>query len=546
MTDYFSLPLMNVYTFNHDTRKLSSKHMRLPASSNTTSPTLVYTPGTSDGLTLELVVVGSGRAVYFLQTPTNETSPQQAAARERAVRKAKRKVQELERMAEQLEQALLGDSSPPADCHDEQLGDRSCSDTSFDPEAEKTFESDKSCGSCGSDGDDSDSKTESAVITWDSEPSMSFASSSESLSCSSSCSSCDAVSLSIMSITSPLPSEFSLFAAEELSEAPVLLLAPPISRSSSIARILDELEASTVSPPADLDTFPPLPFYRASFRTISSIALAESRQQSPDDVARGIPRSTVPSGSTAESANDVEDGESWVTELFGSDSDAPKEADGLRVDTERSVVRPVGKSSRLPEQAERTRVMTLDYLPPITASRCEIFFGNVAFPSTGAPSVPGPPHARSFASSIDKPRRKRKADDDDLQTSMSSSVQRLRKISKVAHTVVVPTTIVSYRGAKPAACRTRLLTTTVKRSLTTPAPLVQSSRPGLTASISSAGRRVPGQKLKRKRHPVDSRSDSEDNIPLARLLRRAKKQRTAVPPRATAFATPAAPAPNAF
>ncbi len=115
MTDYFSLPLMNVYTFNHDTRKLSSKHMRLPASSDTTSPTLVYTPGTSDGLTLELVVVGSGRAVYFLQTPTNETSPQQAAARDRAVRKAKRKVQELERMAEQLEQALLGDLSPPAD-----------------------------------------------------------------------------------------------------------------------------------------------------------------------------------------------------------------------------------------------------------------------------------------------------------------------------------------------------------------------------------------------------------------------------------------------
>ncbi len=204
---------------------------------------------------------------------------------------------------------------------------------------------------------------------------MSFASSSESLSCSSSCSSCDAVSLSIMSITSPLPSEFSLFAAEELREAPVLLLAPPISRSSSIARILDELEASTASSPAVLDTFPPLPFYRASFRSISSIALAESRQQSPDDVARGIPRSTVPSGNTAESAHDVEDGESWVTELFGSDSDATKEADALRVDTERSVVRPVGKSSRLPEQAERTRVMTLDYLPPITASRCEMYVG---------------------------------------------------------------------------------------------------------------------------------------------------------------------------
>ncbi len=174
------------------------------------------------------------------------------------------------------------------------------------------------------------------------------------------------------------------------------------------------------------------------------------------------------------------------------------------------------------------------------------FFGNMAFPSPGTPSVPGPPHARSFASSIDKPRRKRKADNDDLQTSTSSSVQRLRKISKVAHTVVVPTTMILYRGAKPAACRTQLFTSTVKRSLTTPAPLVQSSRPGLTASISSAGRRVLGQKLKRKRHPVDSRSDSEDDIPLARLLRRAKKQRTMVSPRATAFATPAAPASNAF
>ncbi|KAI0718274.1 hypothetical protein C8T65DRAFT_639578 [Cerioporus squamosus] len=510
--------------------------MHLPASSDSARPALVYTPGTPDPQTPELVLVGRGRAVYFLQTPTEETVPGQASARKRAVRKAKKRVQELERMAEQLEQALLDDSAPDVEHHDEELdGDRSfCGDASFDSDAGESFSDDDSYDSdtsYASDEADSDSDAESIIITWESETSMSSASSCSSLSSSSSWSSDDAVS----SIPPTLPSGFSLedLAADDLPNwEPIESSTDPCPTTSISQDVAEQREELAATAPASIaaDSVPPA-------------------SKHADDVVCEVLRSSASSSNLAEYVAGGEDEESWEVELFGETVDAPEVPKALRANGEGSVVRPDRKLSRLPNQIQRTVIKTLDCAPPIMPLRCDIIFGNVVFPSLVETSMPRPLDATASISSAETPRKKRKADDD----------ERLCKKAKHVHTVVSPAPAVSLGGAAPVVRGFHLNSTLpAKRGhqLPTPAPallpsLVRSSHPRLPGS---AKRRVPVQIHKRKRHSgdgrTDSASDSEEEIPLARLLTSpAKKLRTTVPAamaRAVAFANSAAPAPNAF
>ena len=120
MSDYFTLPISTVYTFDPNTRKLTPELMRVPGTSKASSPTQVYTPGTPDlpvlgkdteGL-VEEVVIRRGHAVYFLQKPLLSECLN-IESTERALRKAKKEVRDIERMAQELEAAMLPDGEAP-------------------------------------------------------------------------------------------------------------------------------------------------------------------------------------------------------------------------------------------------------------------------------------------------------------------------------------------------------------------------------------------------------------------------------------------------
>ena len=122
MSDCFFSDLTTVYTFDPSSGELSSKSMRLLNSSDSTSLAPVFTPGIPDIPVLhkdtpgvERFAVDSGRPVYFVKTPTEETSPEQTIACQRAVCKAKKMGYAMERMARQVELELADDLASPSE-----------------------------------------------------------------------------------------------------------------------------------------------------------------------------------------------------------------------------------------------------------------------------------------------------------------------------------------------------------------------------------------------------------------------------------------------
>ncbi|KAI0688862.1 hypothetical protein C8Q76DRAFT_862236 [Earliella scabrosa] len=120
MSDYFSHHTTTVYNFDSSTGKLTPELVRLPGSSNPTTPAPVYTPGTrnlpllgkdTQGLVDE-VVIRRGQAVYFVhvQGPASGSSVDVDESR-RTLRQARKEVRQIERMAQELEAALLQDDS---------------------------------------------------------------------------------------------------------------------------------------------------------------------------------------------------------------------------------------------------------------------------------------------------------------------------------------------------------------------------------------------------------------------------------------------------
>lgn len=129
MADYFSLPLATTYTFDPTTGQLTSELMRLPGSSMTTiradshlhEALHVPTLGKDTSGLVDEVVIGRGKAVYFLEKPCPDGSQPGGTGDEtreegRELRKAKRRVREIENMALDLEAAMMqADGVPKAD-----------------------------------------------------------------------------------------------------------------------------------------------------------------------------------------------------------------------------------------------------------------------------------------------------------------------------------------------------------------------------------------------------------------------------------------------
>lgn len=132
MADYFSSPIATVYTFDPNTGILTPELMRVPGASKPSSPNQVHTPGAgaqdlpilgkdTQGL-VEEVVIGRGHAVYFLRKPLL-TEPLDAEKNDCALRRAKKEVRAMERMARELDAVLVqDDSAPEADRYVPRIG----------------------------------------------------------------------------------------------------------------------------------------------------------------------------------------------------------------------------------------------------------------------------------------------------------------------------------------------------------------------------------------------------------------------------------------
>ncbi|RPD56198.1 hypothetical protein L227DRAFT_566264 [Lentinus tigrinus ALCF2SS1-6] len=632
MSDYFSLPLTVVYTFDAGTGKLSSKPMRLPSSANPSSPDTQDVPvlGRDTPGLIDQVIVSPLRAVYFVHTPTEETGPQQIALRERAVRKAKHMVREMERMVDQLERALLEDVTPETNndpgaevdqsffINTSRNSQKEGTITSEHDSDEEVFSDDDEYSYCSYSSDDSDisddedpyyeSDSDSVIVTWQSNTSLSSSSSTDSLSSSgsleslssstssSSLSSCDSVNFSspiLPSSANPPPAvpeeELSFDFEEDMSEVIIPPFSRSASRSSRIMRIFEELEAlehseesgatlpalftTSLTPsdchaPSSTDDRPLQ--LTTSYSNLADLA-DEGRMGKPaTEISPELPTppaivvtkpglpvvqsidhegtcSTVSSVKLAGHVAGEEDEEDWEGMLFGGDADTPEQIDTLRKDAVIPIVRPVHEQAPFPKKARSTGAKALDCAMPIMASRCDTYvttfialgerklilplhfsiIGNVADLPLAMPSVSRiPAVTAASSSSVGKSRKKRKADDDEPleQSSASDVAKRHYKKLKVIHAVVAPT---------PAP---------------TPLPsFAQPPRPHLITSINSTKRDVSGQNMKRKRDDDDDMkhrelsSDSEDDIPLAQLIRAAKKPRIAAPTAIPRAAPPAMP-----
>ncbi|KAI0770405.1 hypothetical protein C8Q74DRAFT_897790 [Fomes fomentarius] len=167
MADYFSLPLTTAYTFDPTTGQLTSELMHLPGSSMTTvradthlhEALNVPTLGKDTSGLVDEVVIGRGKAVYFVQKPCSDGSQPGRTGDEtreegRELRKAKRRVREIERMALDLEAAMMqADGVPKAD------GDDTDSDDSDDSDMDD-ISMDGDCSLDGSSGSDMDTDSD--------------------------------------------------------------------------------------------------------------------------------------------------------------------------------------------------------------------------------------------------------------------------------------------------------------------------------------------------------------------------------------------------
>ena len=296
---------------------------------------------------------------------------------------------------------------------------------------------------------------------------------------------------------------------------------------------IDSFPSASIAPKATGRLKEPIPLVVPA--TVQVLSPPPTGQQF-SDIA---PRSIVSFAHVAERAPglDGDDDDDWEAELFGADTDAPETHHVFSEHAEHSVVCPDREKAHPPNKAPGSRVSTLDCAMPIIALPCDLYvlefisLGDIGLILTIPFSIFDSACATTTAlnNSAVEPEEKCEVNDNVPPERTDDDVDECRNKLKLGHAVEAPT------------------------STHTPLPpMAKSSAHGSTTSTSPLSRRVSRQNMKRKRtddkEHRDLSSESEDEVPLARVLvRMAKKPRaeasTAI---LRAVVHPPSPASNAF